>query len=89
MDGMNIVCEPVRASARFPSPGCRAPPRVMKKAVAILAPLMDARKRRTGVTTGEGQMVIATRQGRRPLHRQETLVRRRAALHGYERTYLA
>jgi 5-methyltetrahydrofolate--homocysteine methyltransferase len=37
--------------------------RVMKKAVAILEPLMDAEKRRTGVTTAKGKMVIATVKG--------------------------
>jgi 5-methyltetrahydrofolate--homocysteine methyltransferase len=35
----------------------------MKKAVAILEPLMDAEKRRTGASSAKGKMVIATVKG--------------------------
>jgi 5-methyltetrahydrofolate--homocysteine methyltransferase len=37
--------------------------RVMKKAVAILEPLMDAEKRASGLTTSKGKLVIATVKG--------------------------
>jgi 5-methyltetrahydrofolate--homocysteine methyltransferase len=62
MDGMNIVGELFGAGKMF-LPQVVKSARVMKKAVAILEPLMDAEKRRTGVTTAKGKMVIATVKG--------------------------
>jgi 5-methyltetrahydrofolate--homocysteine methyltransferase len=62
MDGMNIVGGLFGAGKMF-LPQVVKSARVMKKAVAILEPLMDAEKRRTGVTTAKGKMVIATVKG--------------------------
>jgi len=62
MDGMNIVGE-LFGSGKMFLPQVVKSARVMKKAVAILEPLMDAEKRRTGVTTAKGKMVIATVKG--------------------------
>ena len=62
MDGMNVVGELFGAGKMF-LPQVVKSARVMKKAVAILEPLMDAEKRRTGVTTAKGKMVIATVKG--------------------------
>ncbi|HEY5935509.1 MAG TPA: methionine synthase, partial [Kofleriaceae bacterium] len=62
MDGMNIVGELFGTGKMF-LPQVVKSARVMKKAVAILEPLMDAEKRRTGVTTAKGKMVIATVKG--------------------------
>jgi 5-methyltetrahydrofolate--homocysteine methyltransferase len=59
---MNIVGELFGAGKMF-LPQVVKSARVMKKAVAILEPLMDAEKRRTGVTTAKGKMVIATVKG--------------------------
>ncbi|HEY0195176.1 MAG TPA: methionine synthase, partial [Kofleriaceae bacterium] len=62
MDGMNVVGGLFGAGKMF-LPQVVKSARVMKKAVAILEPLMDAEKRRTGVTTAKGKMVIATVKG--------------------------
>ncbi len=62
MDGMNIVGGLFGAGKMF-LPQVVKSARVMKKAVAILEPLMDAEKLRTGVTTAKGKMVIATVKG--------------------------
>ena len=78
MDGMNVVGELFGAGKMF-LPQVVKSARVMKKAVAILEPLMDAEKARIGRHDGEGQDGDRHRQGRRPRHRQEHR-RRRAAL---------
>ena len=62
MDGMNVVGELFGAGKMF-LPQVVKSARVMKKAVAILEPLMDAEKRASGVTTAKGKMVIATVKG--------------------------
>ncbi|HEY5946677.1 MAG TPA: vitamin B12 dependent-methionine synthase activation domain-containing protein, partial [Kofleriaceae bacterium] len=62
MDGMNIVGELFGTCKMF-LPQVVKSARVMKKAVAILEPLMDAEKQRTGVSTAKGKMVIATVKG--------------------------
>jgi 5-methyltetrahydrofolate--homocysteine methyltransferase len=62
MAGMNVVGE-LFGSGKMFLPQVVKSARVMKKAVAILEPLMDAEKRRTGVTTAKGRMVIATVKG--------------------------
>jgi 5-methyltetrahydrofolate--homocysteine methyltransferase len=62
MDGMNVVGELFGAGKMF-LPQVVKSARVMKKAVAILEPLMEAEKRRTGVTAAKGKMVIATVKG--------------------------
>ena len=78
MDGMNIVGELFGTGKMF-LPQVVKSARVMKKAVAILEPLMDAEKRAHGRHAAEGQDGDRHRQGRRPRHRQEHR-RRRAAL---------
>src|SRR5262245_45457054 len=62
MDGMNIVGELFGAGKMF-LPQVVKSARVMKKAVAILEPLMDAEKQRSGLATTKGKMVIATVKG--------------------------
>jgi 5-methyltetrahydrofolate--homocysteine methyltransferase len=62
MDGMNIVGELFGAGKMF-LPQVVKSARVMKKAVAILEPLMDAEKKASGVTTAKGKLVIATVKG--------------------------
>src|SRR5262245_22346952 len=62
MDGMNVVGG-LFGSGKMFLPQVVKSARVMKKAVAILEPLMDAEKLRTGVTTAKGKMVIATVKG--------------------------
>ncbi len=62
MDGMNVVGELFGAGKMF-LPQVVKSARVMKKAVAILEPLMDAEKARTGASTSKGKMVIATVKG--------------------------
>ncbi len=62
MDGMNIVGELFGAGKMF-LPQVVKSARVMKKAVAILEPLMDAEKKASGVSTAKGKMVIATVKG--------------------------
>jgi 5-methyltetrahydrofolate--homocysteine methyltransferase len=62
MDGMNIVGG-LFGSGKMFLPQVVKSARVMKKAVAILEPLMDAEKERTGVSTAKGKMVIATVKG--------------------------
>jgi len=62
MDGMNIVGE-LFGSGKMFLPQVVKSARVMKKAVAILEPLMDAEKKAAGITTAKGKMVIATVKG--------------------------
>ncbi|HEU0035003.1 MAG TPA: methionine synthase [Kofleriaceae bacterium] len=62
MDGMNIVGE-LFGSGKMFLPQVVKSARVMKKAVAILEPLMDAEKKASGLTTAKGKMVIATVKG--------------------------
>jgi 5-methyltetrahydrofolate--homocysteine methyltransferase len=62
MDGMNIVGELFGTGKMF-LPQVVKSARVMKKAVAILEPLMDAEKARTGQRSAKGKMVIATVKG--------------------------
>jgi 5-methyltetrahydrofolate--homocysteine methyltransferase len=62
MDGMNIVGE-LFGSGKMFLPQVVKSARVMKKAVAILEPLMDAEKARTGASAAKGKMVIATVKG--------------------------
>ncbi len=62
MDGMNIVGE-LFGSGKMFLPQVVKSARVMKKAVAILEPLMEAEKARTGARTSKGKMVIATVKG--------------------------
>ena len=62
MDGMNIVGE-LFGSGKMFLPQVVKSARVMKKAVAILEPLMDAEKARLGQRSAKGKMVIATVKG--------------------------
>ncbi|MBA3541554.1 MAG: methionine synthase [Deltaproteobacteria bacterium] len=62
MDGMNVVGGLFGAGKMF-LPQVVKSARVMKKAVAILEPLMDAEKLRTGDKSSKGKMVIATVKG--------------------------
>jgi 5-methyltetrahydrofolate--homocysteine methyltransferase len=62
MAGMSVVGELFGAGKMF-LPQVVKSARVMKKAVAILEPLMDAEKQRIGVSTAKGKMVIATVKG--------------------------
>ena len=62
MDGMNVVGELFGAGKMF-LPQVVKSARVMKKAVAILEPLMDAEKLASGNTSAKGRMVIATVKG--------------------------
>src|SRR5215468_9429951 len=62
MDGMNIVGE-LFGSGKMFLPQVVKSARVMKKAVAILEPLMDAEKKASGVAAAKGKMVIATVKG--------------------------
>jgi len=62
MDGMNVVGE-LFGSGKMFLPQVVKSARVMKKAVAILEPLMDAEKKAAGITTAKGKMVIATVKG--------------------------
>ncbi len=62
MDGMNIVGELFGAGKMF-LPQVVKSARVMKKAVAILEPLMDAEKKASGLTAAKGKLVIATVKG--------------------------
>ena len=62
MDGMNVVGGLFGAGKMF-LPQVVKSARVMKKAVAILEPLMDAEKKASGITTAKGKMVIATVKG--------------------------
>src|SRR5262249_52634718 len=62
MDGMNVVGELFGAGKMF-LPQVVKSARVMKKAVAILEPLMEEEKQRTGQTRAKGKMVIATVKG--------------------------
>jgi 5-methyltetrahydrofolate--homocysteine methyltransferase len=62
MDGMNIVGE-LFGSGKMFLPQVVKSARVMKKAVAILEPLMEAEKARTGARSAKGKLVIATVKG--------------------------
>ncbi len=62
MDGMNVVGE-LFGSGKMFLPQVVKSARVMKRAVAILEPLMDAEKAASGVSTAKGKMVIATVKG--------------------------
>jgi 5-methyltetrahydrofolate--homocysteine methyltransferase len=62
MDGMNVVGELFGAGKMF-LPQVVKSARVMKKAVAILEPLMEAEKLASGNTSAKGKMVIATVKG--------------------------
>jgi 5-methyltetrahydrofolate--homocysteine methyltransferase len=62
MDGMNIVGELFGTGKMF-LPQVVKSARVMKKAVAILEPLMDAERERTGARSSKGKLVIATVKG--------------------------
>jgi 5-methyltetrahydrofolate--homocysteine methyltransferase len=62
MDGMNVVGE-LFGSGKMFLPQVVKSARVMKKAVAILEPLMEAEKARLGQRSAKGKMVIATVKG--------------------------
>jgi 5-methyltetrahydrofolate--homocysteine methyltransferase len=62
MDGMNIVGTLFGTGKMF-LPQVVKSARVMKKAVAILEPLMEAEKARTGMRSAKGKLVIATVKG--------------------------
>ena len=62
MDGMNVVGE-LFGSGKMFLPQVVKSARVMKKAVAILEPLMDAEKRASGLSSSKGKLVIATVKG--------------------------
>ena len=62
MDGMNIVGE-LFGSGKMFLPQVVKSARVMKKAVAILEPLMEAEKKKNGTRTSKGKLVIATVKG--------------------------
>jgi 5-methyltetrahydrofolate--homocysteine methyltransferase len=62
MDGMNIVGE-LFGSGKMFLPQVVKSARVMKKAVAILEPLMEAERERTGARSSKGKLVIATVKG--------------------------
>jgi 5-methyltetrahydrofolate--homocysteine methyltransferase len=62
MDGMNIVGE-LFGSGKMFLPQVVKSARVMKKAVAILEPLMAAEKEKSGARAAKGKLVIATVKG--------------------------
>jgi 5-methyltetrahydrofolate--homocysteine methyltransferase len=62
MDGMNVVGELFGAGKMF-LPQVVKSARVMKKAVAILEPLMEAERAQTGGRSSKGKLVIATVKG--------------------------
>ncbi len=62
MDGMNVVGNLFGAGKMF-LPQVVKSARVMKKAVAILEPLMEEEKRISGLTKAKGKIVIATVKG--------------------------
>ncbi|MBZ0233316.1 MAG: methionine synthase [Deltaproteobacteria bacterium] len=62
MDGMNIVGE-LFGSGKMFLPQVVKSARVMKKAVAILEPLMEEERKAGGTSAGKGRMVIATVKG--------------------------
>jgi len=62
MDGMSVVGELFGAGKMF-LPQVVKSARVMKKAVAILEPLMEAEKARRGDTSTKGKIVMATVKG--------------------------
>ncbi|MFN7952336.1 MAG: methionine synthase [bacterium] len=62
MDGMNVVGELFGAGKMF-LPQVVKSARVMKKAVAILEPLMEAEKARLGADADKGRILLATVKG--------------------------
>ncbi len=62
MDGMNVVGE-LFGSGKMFLPQVVKSARVMKKAVAILEPLMEAERARTGARAAKAKLVIATVKG--------------------------
>src|SRR5690606_25578824 len=62
MDGMNVVGE-LFGSGKMFLPQVVKSARVMKKAVAILEPLMEEERKAGGTSAGKGKMVIATVKG--------------------------
>jgi len=62
MDGMNVVGDLFGAGKMF-LPQVVKSARVMKKAVAVLLPLMEAEKERTGLREAAGKIVMATVKG--------------------------
>ncbi|MEK6606957.1 MAG: methionine synthase, partial [Myxococcota bacterium] len=62
MDGMSVVGELFGAGKMF-LPQVVKSARVMKKAVALLEPLMEASRSRMGVKTAKGRIVVATVKG--------------------------
>ena len=62
MDGMNVVGDLFGAGKMF-LPQVVKSARVMKKAVAILEPLMEEEKQKSGQSSAKGKMVIATVKG--------------------------
>ncbi len=62
MDGMNIVGD-LFGSGKMFLPQVVKSARVMKKAVAYLIPYLEAEKRRTGSTRGNGRVLLATVKG--------------------------
>ncbi|HSK05471.1 MAG TPA: methionine synthase [Kofleriaceae bacterium] len=62
MDGMSVVGE-LFGSGKMFLPQVVKSARVMKKAVAILEPLMEEEKRASGLSSAKGKLVIATVKG--------------------------
>ena len=62
MDGMNVVGRLFGEGKMF-LPQVVKSARVMKKSVAILEPLMEEEKKRKGITSGKGKIVMATVKG--------------------------
>jgi 5-methyltetrahydrofolate--homocysteine methyltransferase len=62
MDGMNIVGELFGAGKMF-LPQVVKSARVMKKAVAILEPIMEAERAQSGAASSKGKLVLATVKG--------------------------
>jgi 5-methyltetrahydrofolate--homocysteine methyltransferase len=62
MDGMNIVGDLFGAGKMF-LPQVVKSARVMKRAVAVLLPYMEAEKERTGARQAQGKIVMATVKG--------------------------
>ena len=62
MDGMNIVGDLFGAGKMF-LPQVVKSARVMKKAVAVLMPYMEAEKEKTGLRAAQGKVLLATVKG--------------------------
>jgi 5-methyltetrahydrofolate--homocysteine methyltransferase len=62
MDGMNIVGD-LFGSGKMFLPQVVKSARVMKKAVAVLLPYMEAEKQATGMTQAQGKVLMATVKG--------------------------